>query len=235
MSDFPSYIVHQPDGTTFGPVDVATLKEWATTGIVTRETAVSIQGEERRIPAVVVPGLDVFFLRRHSQNSGPATDIQRVEGDDSIFTPELDQPSAERCTGKVQDFDGQYGTPNSPNTKEQLLMYLYFLGIAALLSYGIPQTIISKPYFRSGDYNRSPQSLESDSIFRVVLIPHRVASDSGLIGWVVVPVFLVAISWLVPWLIFRRTGGDGRAWGIPFVVAAGVWLALLLFGWRHFP
>jgi len=57
VSDGPSYIVHQPDGTTFGPADVAMLKEWVAAGIVTRTTALSIQGDERRTPAAVVPGL----------------------------------------------------------------------------------------------------------------------------------------------------------------------------------
>lgn len=57
MSDGPSYLVHQPDGTTFGPADVAMLKEWVSAGIVTRTTALSIQGDERRTPAAVVPGL----------------------------------------------------------------------------------------------------------------------------------------------------------------------------------
>ena len=57
MSDGPSYLVHQPDGATFGPADVAMLKEWVAAGIVTRTTALSIQGDELRTPAAVVPGL----------------------------------------------------------------------------------------------------------------------------------------------------------------------------------
>jgi len=57
VSDGPSYLVHQPDGTTFGPADVAMLKEWVAAGIVTRTTALSIQGDERRTPAAIVPGL----------------------------------------------------------------------------------------------------------------------------------------------------------------------------------
>jgi len=57
VSDGPNYLVHQPDGTTFGPADVSMLKQWIAAGIVTRTTALSIQGDERRIPATVVPGL----------------------------------------------------------------------------------------------------------------------------------------------------------------------------------
>lgn len=57
MSDGPSYLVHQPDGTTFGPADVELLKEWVAAGVVTRATAVSVQGDEGKVPAAVVPGL----------------------------------------------------------------------------------------------------------------------------------------------------------------------------------
>ena len=57
MSDGPSYLVHQPDGTTFGPADVAMLKEWVAAGIVTKTTALSLQGDDRKTPAAVVPGL----------------------------------------------------------------------------------------------------------------------------------------------------------------------------------
>lgn len=57
MSDGPSYIVHQPDGTTFGPADVSMLREWVAAGIVTRTTALSLQGDDGKVPAAVVPGL----------------------------------------------------------------------------------------------------------------------------------------------------------------------------------
>jgi hypothetical protein len=108
VSDSQLYLVHLADGTTFGPADVSMLKDWVVTGIVTKTTALSVQGDDRKTPAAVVPGL--FESELDSQAAVQPSDLKYQA---HLASGAADELSLADLSRKVEDGDVVSTTPIS--------------------------------------------------------------------------------------------------------------------------